>query len=147
MKPPLDFNQAKAKRKQRGQRNGHDAACPAGTPEPSSALRVQGATVPTIAPLLSPNAKRNAQMQLTRIEGIALKGIAAQDREAQKAHQEFVETVLKPVQDQFADLAAEVEQRLGLDKGSIGSKYLFDIETLSLVEKPEQPAPAEPAAE
>lgn len=86
-------------------------------------------------------------MQLTRIEGIALKGIAAQDREAQKAHQEFVETVLKPVQDQFADLAAEVEQRLGLDKGSIGSKYLFDIETLSLVEKPEQPAPAEPAAE
>lgn len=60
-------------------------------------------------------------MELNQLEQIALKGLIAREQ-----------AVLAPIQKDYRDFLAALEARLGLDAGSIGTKYRIDLETFNV---------------
>lgn len=65
-------------------------------------------------------------MQLNSLERIALSGLMARQREAERQ-----------MQDDYEALAREVEKRLKLRKGAVGSTHALDASSLSVVERRE----------
>jgi hypothetical protein len=84
--------------------------------------------------------ENTAELKLTRTEETII--ISLQSRE-----REIAREVLLPLQEAFRDTISQIETRLGLEKGAIGTTHVFDHQTLTVKLAPEQSVVAEEAEE
>jgi hypothetical protein len=72
-------------------------------------------------------------VELSTVERIMIDGLQAREREIQRDY-------TAPLQMDYQLVARAIEERLGLETGAIGTRYVIDVTTHSLIEVSAPPA-------
>lgn len=72
-------------------------------------------------------------MHLSTVERIALRGLVARDQAVYRDH-------IEPLRRDYAEFTGEVEARLGLPQGSIGTTHALMPDTYEIIETAQETA-------